>query len=59
MFIRILLISILFLTDCRVKEEVKAKETFVVKSYILNKDSVDMYPLEEVMAAIAYHECFN
>ena len=28
-------------------------------SYELDKDSVNNYPLEEVMAAIAYHECFN
>jgi len=26
---------------------------------VVNKDSVDQYPLTEVMAAIAYHECFN
>lgn len=29
------------------------------KSYLLNKDSVQYYPLSEVLAAIAYHECFN
>jgi len=28
-------------------------------SYILEKDYIDKYPLEEVMAAVAYHECFN
>ena len=28
-------------------------------SYILNKDSIDQYPLAEVMSAVAYHECFN
>lgn len=28
-------------------------------SYELDKDSVDQYPLEEVMSAIAYHECYN
>ena len=31
----------------------------VVKNYQLDKDQVDSYPLVEVMAAIAYHECFN
>lgn len=30
-----------------------------VKSYTLDKEQVDEYPLIEVMAAIAYHECFN
>jgi hypothetical protein len=29
------------------------------RSYLLDKDLVDQYPLSEVMAAIAYHECFN
>jgi len=28
-------------------------------SYELDKDSVNQYPLDEVMAAVAYHECFN
>lgn len=27
--------------------------------YLINKDSVEYYPLPEVMAAVAYHECFN
>lgn len=29
------------------------------KNYQLNKDSVNTYPLSEVMAAVAYHECYN
>ena len=35
--------------------------TIVIKrvNYTLNKDSVDRYPLAEVMSAVAYHECFN
>jgi len=28
-------------------------------SYELDKDSVDQYPLDEIMAAVAYHECYN
>lgn len=28
-------------------------------SYELDRDSIDQYPLDEVMAAVAYHECFN
>ena len=34
-------------------------EIEVQRKYQLNKDSIEFYPLEEVMAAIAYHECFD
>lgn len=39
--------------------EPEIKEVNKPKVYFLNKDSVDHYPLDEVMAAIAYHECLN
>ena len=39
--------------------ESEIKEVNTPKVYLLNKDSVDHYPLDEVMAAIAYHECLN
>lgn len=29
------------------------------QSYTISKDSIDYYPLPEIMAAIAYHECGN
>lgn len=28
-------------------------------SYELDKDSLKTYPVEEIMAAVAYHECYN
>ena len=30
-----------------------------VTKYVVQKDSVEYYPLSEIMAAIAYHECAN
>lgn len=43
--------------DTLVVENVPTEKT--ERNYTLNKDSVNTYPLEEVMAAVAYHECLN
>jgi len=40
-------------------KENKVVEINQRKYYLLNKDSVSFYPIHELMAAIAYHECFN
>lgn len=60
---RICLIIILLLLINHFKSEIVINlpevEIIAHKSYILNKDSVEHYPVAEVMAAIAYHECYN
>lgn len=45
-----------YLTVTKENKEIKVNER---KTYLLNKDSISFYPLSELMAAIAYHECFN
>jgi len=58
MYIRVMIIwSLLIPTNSIInKEKEIIKQDY---SYTLNKDSIEYYPLNEVMAAIAYHECFN
>ena len=60
MFIRILVIlSILVPINSSITAEEKDIEIESRRCYQLNKDSIDNYPLDEIMSAIAYHECFN
>ena len=60
MFIRLaILIMFLVPKDFNPKEIETFNTNVESKSYLLNKDSVDQYPLAEVMAAIAYHECYD
>jgi hypothetical protein len=44
-------------SSINVNSIIKTEEVY--KNYIINKDSVEYYPLPEVLAAIAYHECGN
>lgn len=62
MFIRILILFYLLIPSNNIinKRDVEIKNIEESQRYyLLNKDSVEFYPIEEVMAAIAYHECLN
>ena len=63
MFIRIIMILGLLLpvTKDHATKPVTSSIEPIVKdySYLLQRDSFEYYPVEEVMAAIAYHECLN
>ena len=62
MFIRLVAILILLVPTSK-EYAVQKNERCIVKMpdkcYKLNKDSIQYYPLNEVMSAIAYHECYN
>lgn len=61
MFIKTSLILILmFLTgvSCGNKPE-KIVHVLEHYHYTISKQDVDKYPIAEVMAALAYHECYN
>lgn len=59
MYIRMILLFLMlpFNGLPETKSEIKISEK--PKNYLLKKDSLDHYPIAEVMAAIAYHECYN
>jgi hypothetical protein len=62
MFIRILILFYLLIPSNNItnKRDVEIKDIEESQRfYLLNKDSVEFYPVSEVMAAIAYHECYN